>query len=125
MQTLSYGYKLPETDDKASVVFPALEDNITRLNSHDHDGVNSAPLSGTAIRSSVVAVPSGSWSADLGGGYYSQNVNVPTGLDFDEATIQVKTSTGEVVWPKITRVSSSQITITVSDNTLDLEAFFN
>ena len=40
--TLSYGFVRPATGDKGSVFFPALEDNITQLNSHDHDGTDSA-----------------------------------------------------------------------------------
>ena len=41
MIVLSNGYKLPETGDFGDVWFPALEDNIQRINTHNHDGTDS------------------------------------------------------------------------------------
>lgn len=42
MDVLSYGYKKPQDGDTGDVFFPAIEDNIQRVNDHTHDGVNSA-----------------------------------------------------------------------------------
>src|SRR5882672_8010786 len=125
MITLTYGFKVPETNDKASVVFPALEANFTRLDSHDHDGTNSKKLTGSAKESTVVAVSSASWGADLGGGYYKQTVNVPTGIDYDSGTVEVRLSTGERIYPRVVKVSGAQADIYVSDNTLNLVVLFN
>lgn len=125
MLTLSFGFKKPQTNDKANVVFPALEANFQQLNDHDHDGSNSKKLDGASMESTVVTVTSAGWSA-LGDGYYEQTVNVPTGIDYDKATVQVKLSTGEIFYPKVTRVSAAQIKIQVSDNTLNnLQVCFN
>lgn len=49
MTTLTYGFKRPATGDQGSVWFPAMEDNITRLDAHDHDGTDSAQLTNSAI----------------------------------------------------------------------------
>ena len=48
MLTLSHGYEKPETGDKGSVFFPALEDNIQKLNDHNHNGLNSELLTAAA-----------------------------------------------------------------------------
>lgn len=63
MIVLSNGYKLPETGDFGDVWFPALEDNITRVNSHNHDGSNSEKLSSINIASVVQTVLAGTFSA--------------------------------------------------------------
>ena len=39
--TLSNGYIKPEDGDTGAVWFDALEDNIQRVNDHNHDGSNS------------------------------------------------------------------------------------
>lgn len=125
METLSYGYKKPETNDSGAVVFPALEDNIQRLNDHTHDGANSSKLPGSSIESTVESVLATNWGSDLGGGYYKQTVNMPTGFDFDYTQIQVRLSTGHIMQPTIIRLSTAQFDIYVNDNTIDLVVLFN
>lgn len=125
MLTLTYGYKVPETNDRGSIVFPALEANFTRLDGHDHDGVNSKKIPGSSLQSTVVSISAAAWGSDLGGGYYSQVVNVPTGVDYDAGTIEFRTSTGERLYPKVTRVSGAQVTVFCADNTLAMKAYFN
>jgi hypothetical protein len=126
MLTLTYGLKRPETNDRASVVFPALQANFEQLDDHDHDGDNSPRIPGTSLQTTIVTILSSAWGADLGGGYYEQTVNCPTGLDYDLATVVVKLSTGEIIHPKITRVTGAQIKIRVFDNTLNnVQVCFN
>ena len=79
MLTLSYGYFKPETNDKGSVWFPALEDNFQRLNDHNHDGDNSSfltPISITKMTGSIAVLD---WTND-GGGNYSVVVTVPAAI---------------------------------------------
>lgn len=63
MIVLSNGYKLPEIGDFGDVWFPALEDNIQRVNDHTHDGNDSAKLPGTSIEAIVQTVNAGDFSA--------------------------------------------------------------
>lgn len=125
MQTLSFGYKKPQTNDKAAVVFPALEDNFQRLNDHNHDGVNSAAISASSLASTVVAVSGAGWGADLGGGMYRQVVNMSPGIAFDTATVEVRTSTGERIYPRVVKISAGQFYVYVTDNTLALNVLIS
>lgn len=120
MQTLSYGYKKPANPDTGDEFYPAMEDNIQRLNDHDHDGVNSAPLA-----SRTVSAPSGAWvAAPIGGGVYRQQVSVPAGLNYDDCQIWFKLSTGEYVFPSVERVSASLFWVYTNDNSLNYVAYF-
>lgn len=118
MQTLSYGFKLPDDNDTGDIVFPALDGNITQLNNHTHDGTNSAPL---ATRTANIL--HASWSASAGlTGIYEQTITLPAGLSYDVCFIWFKLSTGEYVFPSVSRVSSTSYKVYTSDNTLDYVA---
>lgn len=86
MLTLSFGYKLPETGDKGDVFFPALEDNIVRLNGHDHDGVNSSVLPSTSFAPTVITLLAANWVAS--GDWFRQLVTLPGTVQFTDVLIQ-------------------------------------
>lgn len=118
MQTLSYGYKLAKNPDQGDLFFPAMEFNIQRLNDHNHDGSNSAPLA-----SQQQGISAGSWTAaPIGGGLYQQDVTMPANLSYDSCDIWFKLSTGEIVYPSVERLSSSSYRVYTNDNTLDYVA---
>lgn len=121
--TLSYGYIQPQSGDKGSVWFPALNDNIQQLNDHNHDGVTSALIPATSVTSATVSIPAASWVAD-GAGRYRQDVTVPTGYTMDAYAILFRLSTGEIITPSITRLSATSFRIFGPDNTLTYEAVF-
>lgn len=116
MQTLSYGYKLPETNDKGPVVFPALEDDIQQLNDHTHDGANSAKLDAKSIDSIQQTLASGSW-VGVANNQYRQLVTVPAGIDYDKINIGFRIANGDYVYPTVERVSSTQYYVYTNDNT--------
>jgi hypothetical protein len=117
MQVLSYGYKLPEDNDEGDTVFSALEDNITRVNGHSHDGSDSARLTvGTQT------ISSGSWSSSGTG--YRQLVTVPNSQNFDDVGIQFRLSTGDVVYPTVEKVSATTYYVYTNDNTVDYTAVY-
>lgn len=117
MITLSFGYQLPQTNDKGPVVFPALEANIQRLNDHNHDGSNSPKISSAAIQPLTAAVAAGSWVAQ-GGGIYKQTITLPASLSYDTTGFDVRlASSGHVVHPTIEKVSASQYDIYTNDPT--------
>lgn len=80
--TLSKGYILPETGDTGDIWFPALEDNITLSNSHDHDGTDGERIQPFNLNRSLVVVTSASWTSE-GEGLFSKTVTLPTGYSMD------------------------------------------
>lgn len=121
--TLSYGYIQPQSGDKGSVWFPALNDNIQQLNDHNHDGVTSALLPATSVASASLTIPAAGWVAD-GTGRYRQDMTVPTGYNMDSFSITFKLSSGEIILPSITRLSASSFRIFTLDNSLTYTAVF-
>jgi hypothetical protein len=121
--TLSYGYIQPQSGDKGSVWFPALNDNIQQLNDHNHDGVTSSLLPATSVAAATVSIPAAGWVAD-GTGRYRQDITVPAGYNMDTFSILFKLSTGEIILPSISRLSATSFRIFGPDNTLSYEAVF-
>jgi len=115
--TLSNGYILPESGDP-NYHFD-LADNITRLNSHNHDGVNSELLAVT-----TQSIASGSWGA-TSNGLFSQVVTLPGALQYDSISIEIRISTGEVIHPRIERASATTYTIFTNDNSLAYTALYS
>lgn len=107
MQTLSKGYKLPETGDFGNVFFPALEANIQLANSHKHDGVDGERISAIDLDSEVSQVLVGSF-ANIGPGVNRALVTVPNGRLFDDVCVTAKDpTTKEVFYLQFERVSST------------------
>lgn len=124
MITLSYGYKLPEDGDKGNTLFTALEDNIERLNDHNHDGANSPPLTATSIVGVAQNISSGSWVANGPTGFYRQLVTLPAGFSFDLVHISMRDSSGNYVYAEIEKVSATQYYVYTIDNTLGFVAVY-
>ena len=124
MQTLSNGYKKPESGDRGSVFFPALEDNIQRLNDHTHNGSNSDRLGATSLIAATSTILAAGWV--LASGVYSQTIVMPTGIVFDEVIIQCVidngADVGAVFYPNLVKATANTYTISVNDNTLDVTA---
>lgn len=119
MQTLSYGYLLPQNPDTGDLFFPALEQDIRQLNDHDHDGDNSAPLS----RQSV-SILSATWAAVAGfNGLFKQTITLPNSLEYDAVDLWFRLSTGEFVYPSVERTSNTTFTIYTNDNSLAYVAY--
>lgn len=79
MLTLSKGFKKPQTGDKGSVFFPALEANWQQVNDHTHNGTNSQLLVPAAITAVTQLLSSGSWVL-VSPGEYRILVTMPAGV---------------------------------------------
>lgn len=125
MQTLTYGFRLPENGDSGDVLWTALEDNITRVDGHSHNGINSAKLSAQSILSSTQTISSSNW-VSYGGpiGHYRQQVTLPSGFDFDTVQIGFRTSSGADIMPTVERVSDTQYLVYTTDNTINFIALY-
>jgi len=123
--TLSYGYIKPVDGDAASSWFDTIEADIIQLNSHDHDGTDSAQVSGKNVLIGSVSAPSGSWGAAVSTGVYRQSVTLPTGFTYDNCLIEVRTtSTGNVVMATIEKINSTSCYVYTGDNTQSYTVYF-
>lgn len=117
MRTLTYGLKVPETDDTGTEVFPALEENLEQLDEHAHDGVDSPVLEAPSV-----SIPSGSWGSDLGGGQYRQSVALPAGYDFDTVGVEIRTTAGIKVFAEVEKINDTSFYVYTNDNSQALLA---
>lgn len=135
MLTLSYGYKKPETGDRGSVWFPALEDNITRLNSHDHDGVDSVLLTPDSLQKPTSTIAIIDW-VDDGGGNYHKEVTVPIEISAAANFADIKyyglicqigtagATFGDRVYPDIERETATTFTVRTNDNSTAMLIYY-
>lgn len=123
--TLSYGFVKPQTGDKGSEFFPALEDDIQQLNDHTHNGVNSAQITAASIIAVTQNVSAAGWSL-VSNGRYRQLVTMTGGLAYDNVAIQIRDqSTKNVYLSGIEKVSSNTFYVYSIDNTLTLTVSYN
>jgi hypothetical protein len=127
MLTLSYGYKKPQTGDKGSVFFPALEDNFQRLNDHSHDGINSSRLLATALQAVVQILPLASW-AGIGDGLFRQLVTCPSTILVDEQIMSFQIASGpragDFFHPSVEKVSANTYYVYINDPTVDVKVLY-
>lgn len=124
MITLSYGYKKPEAGDRGSVFFPAMEDNIQRLNDHSHNGIDSAPLSATSFASGSVTALAAGWAL-VYSGKYKQTKSTPPGFTMDSYNITCRdTATGNIIYPTIDKITATSFDIYSPSNTANIEVQF-
>ena len=76
MQILSHLFKKPQTGDKGSVFWPALEEDIQKMNDHTHNGSDSARIPSSSTTATTQSINSASWSS-VGGGLYRQLITMP------------------------------------------------
>lgn len=124
MLILSYGFKKPETGDKGSVFFPALEFDIQQLNDHTHNGVNSALIQSSSIVATTQALLSASW-VSVGGGRFRQLVMMPGAMQYDNQGILAKlTVSGDQIYPTIEKVTANTFYIYINDSSLDVTVYY-
>lgn len=125
MITLTYGRKVPETGDRGAPLFQALEDNIARDDSHNHDGINSPLLTSQAFAGITDTLLAGNW-VTYGGpiGHYRQAVTMHAGFLFDTSKISFRTSVGAYIYPTVERISNTQYYVYTTDNTINFLAMY-
>lgn len=119
MLTLSYGYKKPQNGDKGQPLFNDLAENIQRVNDHNHDGVNSPPLTAQALQGIQATIPLAGWVAFGPTGHYRQLVTMYPGFNFDTCFMSFRLTTGEYVTPTVEKFSATQFYVYTTDNTKD------
>lgn len=122
MQTLSNGYLLPETGDRGSVWFPALESNIQQLNDHNHNGSNSEKLNSESIAGLTDQILPGAWVLQLSG-LYRAPVVMPGSLEFDDKIIKIRAN-NKSLYADVERVTSNSFYVYVNDNSLTVKIIY-
>lgn len=82
MTTTTYGYRKPDTGDRAkgaSGWMQALVFNIDRFDGHNHDGIDSPQLPMSSLTPYTQDVLASGWGSATDG-LYSQDVTAPTGV---------------------------------------------
>lgn len=83
MTVTTYGYRLMQAGDLAKGTngwFPTQEFNVSRLDGHSHNGVDSALLQLNSFAPYTTTILAAGWSLDGAGPGYVQTVTVPVGI---------------------------------------------
>ena len=128
MQTLSHGFKKPQTGDKQ--FWGALEDNIQQTNDHSHNGVDSKRLTSSAVSSETQDIPAGpslyngEWVAEGSG--FSKTVTIQAiNLKFDDYGLVFRdANTHKPMYLDYEKITDSSFKVFCNDNTVDLIVFY-
>ena len=124
MQTLTYGLQRPETGDKGSVFFTALEDNITQLDGHKHDGNDSCLIPSNSLNLTYQILSAASW-VSLGSGNYRQLVTMPSGFLFDSRVAFFRNNSDSTPLSlSVEKVSSNTFYVYINDNSFDVRVIY-
>lgn len=93
MDTLAYGRKRPQDNDKGSQFWDALRDNITRDDAHTHDDVDSPAFPRSNLTIGTTAVTGTGWTLNADG-TYKKTVSCPGGFTYANSAIRVFASGG-------------------------------
>lgn len=125
--TLTYGFVKPATGDTGATFWTQLENDITQLDSHTHNGVDSAVLSSTSINPTSDTISHTNWVATAGG-TYRQLVTTPPSITFDSYGMAFRITNGSdigyEIHPTILKVSNTTYYVYVNDNTIDLSVLY-
>jgi hypothetical protein len=124
MITLTYGLKNPQTGDKGTTLWNALNANIVQLDAHTHDGVTSPHIPIQNVSSTTQSILAAAWVANGPTGFYRQAVSIPAGFTFDGFTIDFRTSAGKKVYPTVEKIDNTSYYVYTIDNTLVLTAVY-
>lgn len=123
--TTTYGYKKPQSPDTGETFWDDLEFDISRLDSHSHNGTDSAQLSGNNVTPVSDTIEAADWVAVSGqAGTYSQTVTVPLGVQLSKKMPNFRLSTGEVIHPSVEILGETTYNVFINDNTLELDVFY-
>lgn len=126
MDVLTYGIKVPETNDTgADGLFTWLQENLTQIDAHTHDGVTSSLLTAASVAVVTQSIASGSWGATVGDGMYRQTITISGSLNYDNININFKNSSGHQVFLHVEKVSTTQYYVYTNDNTMTYTAIYS
>jgi len=125
MQTLSKGYKKPGSGDTG--FWDELEDNIERLNAHNHDGQDSELLDASSVAAISQTLDS-NWEVDATHGF-KLTVALPLSLTstnhtFDNVQIEFRNAAGNKFFLDTERLTDTTYDVFSNDDSLELVAVY-
>lgn len=125
MQILSYLFKKPQTGDKGSAFWPALEDDLQQLNDHTHNGVNSAKLTSASFTALTQAISSAGWIL-VSDGVYRQLVTIPGTSLYDDNIIVFRNQAAPKpqMFLATEKASSNTYWVYINDNSVSITAYY-
>jgi len=121
-----YGYIIPDVGDESSVDWcPSQHFNWDRIDTHNHDGVNSAPITTVISTKSYVHLLAAGWVA-VADGIYKQSTTVPYGAYYHNVIIQFFEEAGDILEleTKFTGPLVGQFDVYCNDNSLNVLVIF-
>lgn len=123
--TLTYGQKIPANGDRGSIWFPALSDNFTRLDSHDHDGSNSKLLTAAAITTVTDTIHATAWgSVSNKLGLFSQAVTMPVGYLYASKMLSFRDTGGDSLFLQTESTSNGTFRVYCNNSALDVVVYY-
>jgi hypothetical protein len=127
--TTTHNLVKPQTGDRGSVFWPALEAAIQRLNDHVHNGSDSEALNPRYFSKTTNTLALASWSAVAGqAGTYRQLETCPTGYTVDGSNpkfmIGSGSDAGAIIYPSTVKVSATTYYVYINDNTIDVKVVY-
>lgn len=128
--TLSYGFVRPATGDTGLTFWSQLENDITQLNNHSHNGSDSALLTTASVQAVTQAIdtttnadPTLGWAVQSSGEYKRTITITNTAITFVNCHIQVlkytSTSGGvdlyDYIYATIERTGANSFNVYVND----------
>ena len=108
MEVLSYGFKRPNNLDRGSIFFDALRDNITLMNNHTHNGLNSAAIPVDSFAKFTASVTNSGWTAN-GDGTFKKTVTMPGSFVWTGTHTQTYGVAGtyadQIIYPKMVKLT--------------------
>lgn len=123
---LSYLFKKPQTGDKGSVFWPALEEDIQKMNDHTHNGSNSSRLVGSSISATTQAITAGVWVPVVVGSLYRQQVTLPGTMLYDDYLIVFKdqATPKSQLFLSTEKISSNSYYVFINDSSKSITAYY-
>lgn len=127
MLTLTYGRKKPQNQDKGSVFWDALADNVVLDDAHDHDGSDSPKIQSYNLTRGSVSVLGTGWTGNSDG-TYKKSVTMPGSHTWGNCKISVFLSGGAddgfEIYPTLVTTSSTTFEIWLLTDTQALTVLF-
>ena len=115
--------KIPETGDRGSVAHPAISANFEKLDTHNHNGVNSDRIGTENFTKGSRTVVVADWSVHASGDFVT-NITLPSGYEFDDTLLKFVIASGPgsggEVFPTIVKTDINKFNILLA-YALDLD----
>lgn len=116
-----------EASDRGKAFCPAISANFEKLDTHNHDGVNSEKVASQSVVKTEVILAEADWVGEQRG--FKQTVALPSGFLFDTTDLYFIVSTGarqgQRINPTIVKVNDTSFDVYVTGGNYDLKVIYS